>query len=114
MEELVASSSLRTIAQGSLYKCQHLKRIVINEGLEVIGMDEYPKEGYLYYGAFEESTVEEVILPSTLKRIEYSAFRRCTNLKHISLPEGLEKIGKSCFTGSGIEEVAIPNSVTKL
>ena len=58
--------------------------------------------------------MEEVVLPSTLRRIEYSAFLRCANLKHIRLPEELEKIGKYCFAESGIEEIAIPTSVTEI
>ena len=61
------------------------------------------EDGQLYYGVFQESAVESVTLPSTLKRIEYGAFQDCKNLKHITLPNGLEKIGMRCFYESGIE-----------
>ena len=85
---------MRTIRQSAFYKCQSLKEAVFNEGLEVLGTDEYTDDGKLLYGLFEESSVECVELPSTLKRIEYRAFEDCKNLRHITLPDRLEYIGK--------------------
>ena len=75
---------------------------MLNKGLEVLGTDEYPSKGRIYYGVFQGSTIEEVTLPSTLKVIEYDAFRNCKNLKYITLPDGLGKIGMRCFYESGI------------
>ena len=54
--------------------------------------------------------MESVLLPSTLKRIEYSAFEDCKGLKNIALPDSLEYIGKQCFWESGLTEVQIPRS----
>ena len=65
----------------------------------------------MQYGAFEDSSLEDVQLPATLKRIECNAFVRCRNLKRILLPEGLEYIGKQCFSASGLEGVVLPSSV---
>lgn len=50
-------------------------------------------------------------MPTTLKRIEYSAFAKCKNLKRVQLPRGLKYIGKACFYGSGLEEIKFPSSV---
>lgn len=66
---------------------------MLNEGLEVLGTDEYGYDGKPLLGVFYNSAVESVILPSTLKRIEYSAFKGCTNLKSVELPSGLERLG---------------------
>lgn len=41
--------------------------------------------------------MESIELPSTLKRIEYNAFKTCTNLKNVSLPESLRRIGNNAF-----------------
>ena len=63
----------------------------------MLGTDEYPPKdatAKFYYGVFEESAVESVELPSTLKRIEYNTFNGCNNLQRIHLPEKLEYIGK--------------------
>ena len=78
-------------------KCQNLKKTVLNEGLEVLGTDEYPDGDRMWLGVFEDSSIEKVELPSTLRRIEYNTFRNCKNLKSISLPETLEHINKWCF-----------------
>ena len=79
-----------------------------NEGLEVLGTDEYTDKGGMWYGVFYESTLEKVELPSTLKRIEYNAFSNCKNLKSITLPDKLEYIGKLCFWGSALESIRLP------
>ena len=77
----------------------------LNEGLEVLGADNYTS------GVLEGSAVESVILPSTLRRIEYRAFHNCEKLKSISLPEGLEFIGPTCFRQSALESVKLPASL---
>ena len=61
----------------------------LSEGLETLGTDEYFIDGECC-GVFENTAVENVKLPSTLRRIECNAFRKCKNLKHINLPGGLE------------------------
>lgn len=38
----------------------------------------------------------------------------CLNLRNITLPENLKKIGNSCFSQSALEEIVIPNSVDTL
>ena len=88
--------------------------MVLNEGLEVLGTDEYKPDGGMYCGAFEGSGVRKVKLPSTLKRLEYSTFEDCENLRNITLPEGLEFIGKSCFRGSRLEQIVFPRSTRKV
>ena len=43
----------------------------------MLGVDEYRSDGSLYDGIFQESTLESVTFPSTLKKIEYRAFKDC-------------------------------------
>lgn len=76
-----------------------------------MGTDEYLPDGRRYPGVFEESGLKYVRLPSTLKRIEYSVFMDCCGLKSVHFPEGLEYIGKSCFTKTGLEGVEFPTSL---
>lgn len=65
-------------------------------------MNEHDTDGSMRHGVFGYSAVQNVYLPSTLKRIEYSAFEGCKDLRELTLPEGLEYIGKQCFEGAGI------------
>ena len=59
----------------------------------MLGKDEYPDRKELC-GVFENSAIEGVKLPTTLKRIEYSAFKNCKGLKRVYLPDKLEYVGR--------------------
>ena len=74
IENLVLPVALRAVAQEAFAKCRSLKTVKFSEGLEVLGMDEYPDSNSIYSGVFQESSLERVKLPTTLKRMEYSAF----------------------------------------
>lgn len=102
-------ASLRTISQGAFARCRSLKRVKFGEGLETLGTNDYLGGGTL--GAFEGSAVEHVSLPSTLRRIEYSAFEDCKNLKSIELPDALEYVGMLSFCRSGLESVVLPTAL---
>ena len=77
LESVTTPKSMRIIRQSAFCKCQSLKKAVLNEGLETLGTSEYTGEGKPWCGVFQESALESVKLPSTLRRIEYSAFQDC-------------------------------------
>lgn len=52
LENVELPTSLRTVAQTAFAKCENLKTVKINEGLEVLGTNEYPEEGKIWYGVF--------------------------------------------------------------
>ena len=56
LEEFIAPPSLRTIESEAFAACEHLKRVILNEGLEVIGTDP-PEDLEVYHGAFKNSAV---------------------------------------------------------
>ena len=51
---------MKIIRQSAFCKCQSLMTAVFNEGLEVLGTDEYPDGNGGWYGVFGESTLESV------------------------------------------------------
>ncbi|MBK5129760.1 leucine-rich repeat protein, partial [Streptococcus salivarius] len=63
--------------------------------------------------AFSGSSLKEVVLPSTLKKIGSEAFRN-TQLTSITLPEGLTEIGSYAFSDSSLKEVVLPSTLTKI
>lgn len=111
MESVEFPGSLRTICQSSFSKCKSLRRVMFHDGLEILGTDEYTKEDKIQYGVFEESVVEKIAFPSTLRRIEYRAFVGCESLKNIVFPDHLEKIGLFAFFQTGLENIELPVSL---
>ena len=66
--------------------------------------------------AFKDcSGLTSVIIPNSVKSIGGGAFYNCTGLTSISIPDGVKSIGGSAFWGcSGLTSVTIPNSVTTI
>ena len=63
---------MRKIRPGAFSQCRRLRTVALNEGLETLDGE---IEGlYLWAGIFEESLVEDVRLPSTLRQIGRGAF----------------------------------------
>lgn len=114
LETLTTPQSVKTIRQGAFCWCKRLRDATLNEGLETLGSKENRQRQEHWYGIFEESGLQSVKLPSTLKVIEHSAFRGCKCLKKITLPKGLEQIGQTSFASSGLENVALPKSLRSI
>lgn len=78
------------IGPNAFNGCSKLKTISFNSRsiLESIGAD-----------AFRGTGISEIILPSTVRRVEDGAFYGCASLKKIELNDGLEYIGKEAFYG---------------
>ena len=75
--------------------------ITISEGITTVGSLAF----YFCRG------ITKVNLPTSLKQINWQAFRGTTNLKSISLPKGLEVLQERAFNASGITSIVIPGSV---
>lgn len=111
LESVIVPPSVRVIHQSAFCECDDLRKVVLSEGLEVLGTDEHTVTGDKLYGVFHESAVDNVVFPSTLKKIEYSAFEDCAHLRSVVLPAGLEYIGDSAFSGTGFERVLLPRAL---
>ena len=60
------------------------------------------------------NTVEKVVLPEKLERLEASAFAFCEALTEIDLPEGVQFLGRNAFERCGFASICIPDSVTEI
>lgn len=63
------------------------------------------------YAFRENKNIESVYISSSVKKIGTEAFLLCSNLKTVSLNEGLQEICMGAFAYSNIEKIVIPNSV---
>lgn len=70
---------MKTIGIDAFNGCSALKSVTLEEGIAEIES-----------GAFENSNVEELHLPSTITNIGYGAFENCSKLKSITIPGSLK------------------------
>lgn len=105
--ELVVPSSVCRLDSFciSLDFHQQITNIVIPEGVSVI-------PGYFLNGGWN---LRSISLPSTIRRIEKSAFYNCNQLEKIVFPDGLEYIGRSAFAlCKNLKKIVFPDSIIEL
>lgn len=81
-EELILPATVKAIGEEAIFNNPYLKKVVLNEGLETINTR----------GIANCVSVTEVILPSTLTKIDTS-FSRMFNLEKLSIPANCEVLG---------------------
>ena len=69
------------LGKTAFLKCKSLKTISLPSGLQTIG--EY---------CFQKSGLTELMIPSSVEKIEKYALSQCSELKKVVLPKGLEVI----------------------
>ena len=69
------------------------------------------KIGYMCLS--QNNDIESLVIPSVVKTIDQQAFYQCKNLTSVVFPEGLKELGQSAFNGCNIENLVLPESLTK-
>lgn len=83
----------------------------VPEGVEVIGEDAFRTNSNVEV----TDKLEEIVLPSSIKKLSSGAFRGRRTLKTINLPEGLTIIDSRVFADcDALGSVHIPSTVTEL
>ena len=133
LEKLTIGESLKTIDYYYLFgQCPKLSTVYWNAiSLDRKSYDPYhdtdrchaPVENLVFGDKVEyvpgnmfynSSILKNVTLGSSVKVIGEAAFRACSSLKAIYLPESLETIESYAFYGAGLESVFIPQNVTSV
>lgn len=74
-----------------------------------------PAGNILPAGIFDGCTkLSKVTLDDKITLIEETAFRNCTSLKNIRLPNSLLSIYRNAFMGSGLEEIYLPANLFEI
>ncbi|MBO5981662.1 MAG: leucine-rich repeat protein, partial [Clostridia bacterium] len=86
------------------------KNVIIPEGRTKID-----DGAFAHISWYTSSTLETVVLPSTITEIGSSAFADCTALKQINIPQSIQSILDYAFTGcTSLTEITVPSSVKNL
>ena len=90
-----------------------IKEVDFEEGITRIG--DYAFTGWGSNGTGSAKTaLIKVTLPSTLTSIGVSAFHGQLDLTEIILPDGLQALGSSCFSETGLRRIDLPASLASL
>lgn len=103
LNDIVIPTSVKTMGRGVFAGCKALERMTIGDGVTI---------GNNLFSDCE--SLKEVKLPATLTTIPEYTFNKCVSLKKVEFPTGLMSIERYAFEGSGIEEVVVPETVTKI
>ena len=65
-------------------------------------------------GAFQDTSIQSVVIPEGVTEIRAAAFDSCSSLKSVTFPSTLKKIGTKAFRFCGLTSVDIPGSVESI
>lgn len=109
-------SSVTNIAEFALFDCNSLKDITIDE----LNTELCSVEGIVYSKNLDTlyccapGKSGEIIVPDSVKTIQYGAFASCSLITSVVLPDGLIDVESYAFYGTSITEITIPASVETL
>lgn len=64
---------------------------------------------------YECDTLRHITLPETVEKIGHHSFYACFSLESIVIPDSVTEIGMGCFCGcSSLSSVSLPENITKL
>ena len=96
-ETITLPNHVKSIAKKVFYG-RKISKVILNEGLVAIGEE-----------AFFNSSIQEIVFPSTLEKLEADIFYYCKNLKSVDLSQTkITTLPASTFFRSGIEEIKLP------
>lgn len=102
-KEIILPSSVEIIPKEKFYASQ-IDKVIMNEGLKVIGEM-----------AFFGSSVQEIVFPSSLEKLEADIFYYCDRLKKVDLSmTQVTSLSSSLFALSGLEEILLPKTLKEI
>lgn len=87
----------------------YLVLIKVDEGATSCQIHEDTK--IIYYSAFENSQIESISIPASVRYIYDNAFSGCSALASITFEDGCISFGKNAFKGAIISSITLPNTL---
>ena len=90
-------------AHGALSRCETLKKVIFEDGITTI-----PKVCYYC------PNLTEVVIPSSVTLIDAYAFRGCSSLSSVTIPEQVKEIASEAFWGTALTSLTLPEGIETL
>lgn len=130
LTDITLPEGLTQISGGAFLDCEQLKTLKLPSTLQSIG----DWDGWTFFHCYALETIEipdgvtmigphtfrsctslqSVKLPETLESIRYNAFENTPELTKLTLPASLTTLDDSALSGSGLESITIPATVTEM
>ena len=112
LRDVSISASVTTISTNPFTDCVNLASITVEEGNTVY--DSRNDCNAIIETASNTLLVgcKSTIIPEDVKKIGYSAFYGCINLKAITIPTSVELVERAAFHNTGITSITIPANTT--
>lgn len=127
LKSIILPKSLISIGKSAFSTCPNLESIFIGNSITTIGMD-------AFIGCYGLTTVKmgssvttigasafkycyalsDLTLGDHVASISNSAFEGCSSLINLVIPNSLTTIGPSAFASTGITELILPSTVSKI
>ena len=116
LEEMIFPDSLEKIGEHAFSSCKKVRKIDFTEKISEIGSRAFTND----------SALEEVSVPLNLQKADvyyqynsgehnaWGIFDGCSNLRTVNFAEGTTMVHGGMFAGSGLTEIKIPDTVTKV
>lgn len=125
LESVEMNDDISEIGTKAFYGCYNLPVYdnVIYAGNYVVGVAAYTpdytvREGTRWIGeeAFKGCTyMVSVSLPQSLQQIRTSAFRDCSSLVSVDIPDGVSLVGENAFNGcTSLKHVTLPGKIDQI
>ena len=111
LKEINLPSTLEVISVGAFQGCTGITEVVIPGSVnDLVGDGDHD----YVYGAFKDcSNLKKVTLEDGIKSISYG-FQGCTSLEQINLPSSIKTVGQAFEGCESLKNVNIPNGVQSL
>ena len=114
---LSVDGTLTISGQGDMYQFTYDDNVPWDKYRDLI-YNVIVKDGVTSIGRFAFlrcKNLQDVTLPASINKIEYSAFQKCTSLGSIVLPNAIEELPKQAFSGcTNLSSITLPRNLLQI
>lgn len=112
LKSLVINNAALAIGQYAFFRCSSLEDVDLGNSVYDLGtiITAYGCNGVFY----ECTNLKSISIPSSLDKIGHHAFYNCNKLYDVNLPNMLTEIGAYAFYNCAITEIGLPNTLTTI